>query len=72
MRNHHALDNVALDVETENLARGFLGFGWVVHNLDTAGLATATDLNLSLDDNGSADLGCGCFGLFWGVCNQTL
>jgi hypothetical protein len=42
-----------------------------VSDLDTAGFASTTGLDLSLYNNGSADSLCGCFSFFWGVCDAT-
>ena len=44
-----ALDHVALDVETEDVAGVEADLSLVVGQLDTAGLAAATDLDLGLD-----------------------
>ena len=46
------LDHVALDVEPEDVAGVQPHLVGVVGQLDAAGLATATDLHLGLDDDG--------------------
>jgi len=60
---------VTLDVQAENVGGLFAGLFRAVNNLDAAGLTAATNLNLSLDDDGAADLGCGSCCLVWGVCD---
>jgi hypothetical protein len=42
-----------------------------VSDLDAAGFASATGLDLSLYNNGSADSLCGRFSFFRGVCDAT-
>ena len=57
--DHHAADDVALDVETEDRLRGRLRLIRVLRDLDAAGLAAASDLDLGLDDHHAAELlGC--------------
>ena len=40
-------------------------------DLDAAGLAAASDLHLSLDDNYAANFLSSCLGFFWGVRNDS-
>ena len=69
--HHDALDGVALDVEAQNRGcRGERVFRRV-HHLHAAGFAAASGLDLSLDDDGAADLlGC-CLGFCWAVGNDA-
>ena len=58
--DHHALDDVALDVEAEDRLRGLVRLVGGLGDLDAAGLAAAAGLDLRLDDDDAADLlGCG-------------
>ena len=50
------LDDVAADVEAEDVARLLLGVGGVVGELDAAGLAAAARQHLRLDDDLAAEL----------------
>ncbi len=54
LRDHHAVDRVALDVHPEDLGGLLLGLRRGVGELDAAGLATAAGLHLGLDDDGPA------------------
>ena len=49
-------DDVAVDVEAEDVARLRLGVGGIVGELDAAGLAAAAGQHLRLDDDGAAEL----------------
>ena len=67
LRDHDALDDVALDVEAEDRLRRLERLVGGLGDLDAAGLAAAAGLDLGLDDDDAADLlGC-CPHLFGGV-----
>ncbi len=54
--DHDALDDVTLDVEAEDRLRGLVRLVGCLGDLDASGLAATTGLDLSLDDDDTADL----------------
>ena len=71
MFHPQALHHVTLDVHAENVVGMESGFLGVVCQLDAAGLATTTDLHLSLDHHGVAGLVGHLHGLVDGVGGST-
>src|SRR5699024_6075248 len=68
--DHHPLHGMPLDVHAEDLARALGGLVGGLGQLHAAGLATATDLDLCLDDDHLAAVGHQALGrgprLLWG------
>src|SRR3954453_17701018 len=64
---HHAVGDVALDVQPEDVLGAGLGLLRTVGQLDTAGLAAATDLHLRLDDDTLTDVTRDALGLLRGL-----
>ena len=70
--DHDALDDVTLDVETEDCLRRLERVVGGLGDFDATRLAAAAGLDLRLDDRESTDCGGGRTGFFWGVGNDSL
>ena len=70
-RHHHALHDVALDIQPENCLGDALRLRGGRGNLDATGFTATTGFHLGFDDGQSADLLCGCLRLIWSISNKS-
>src|SRR5699024_6555068 len=63
--DHHPAHSVALDVHAEDCLGMLISFVGALGQLHAAGLAAASDLHLSRDDDDAANLLSGCLRFFW-------
>jgi hypothetical protein len=59
------VDNVSLNVESENVISSVFCITWIVCKLYASSFASATSFDLSLDYNCGSNLGCYGLGFFW-------